>query len=176
VTQPPTVGRWVVDDAAIDAMRVDLRARIPFDIASLDERERAVLATLDDVAVANGIVRFAADDDPLANHPWLAALESSPFSPPAPDGVPPAEVRELVKRNLVVERDGIYFAPAAVDAAGRVVAVLLTATPDGVTVAQVRDALGTSRKYLLPLLAVLDGSGITRRRGDLRIGGPRLPS
>jgi selenocysteine-specific elongation factor len=175
VAQSPTVGRWVVDDDAVDAMRADLRARIPFDIAALDGRERAVLATLDDVVVANGVVRFAADDDPLAFHPWLAALESSPFAPPAPDDVPPAEVRELVKRNLVVERDGIFFAPAAVDAAARVVAGLLAGAPDGVTVAQVRDALGTSRKYLLPLLAVLDGSGVTRRRGDLRIGGPRLP-
>ncbi|MEA3056658.1 MAG: selenocysteine-specific elongation factor, partial [Actinomycetota bacterium] len=175
VPQSPTVGRWVVDDAAVDAMRADVRARVPFDIAALDERERAVLATLDDVVVANGVVRFAADEDPLAGHPWLRALEASPFSPPGPDGVAPAEVRELVRRNLVVERDGIYFAPAAVDAAASVVARLLAGAPDGVTVAQIRDALGTSRKYLLPLLAVLDGSGVTRRRGDLRIGGPRLP-
>jgi selenocysteine-specific elongation factor len=43
-----------------------------------------------------------------------------------------------------------------------------------VTVAQIRDALGTSRKFLLPLLALLDGRGITRRRGDVRIAGPRL--
>jgi hypothetical protein len=28
---------------------------------------------------------------------------------------------------------------------------------------------------VLPLLALLDGSGVTRRRGDVRIGGPRLP-
>ncbi len=42
--------------------------------------------------------------------------------------------------------------------------------------AQIRDALGTTRKYLLPLLAHLDASGYTRRRGDLRIPGPRLPT
>jgi Elongation factor SelB, winged helix len=28
----------------------------------------------------------------------------------------------------------------------------------------------------VPLLAELDARGITRRRGDLRIAGPRLPS
>ena len=44
------------------------------------------------------------------------------------------------------------------------------------TVAQVRDALGTTRKHALPLLAELDGRGITRRRGDVRIAGPKLPS
>ena len=42
--------------------------------------------------------------------------------------------------------------------------------------AQVRDALGTTRKHALPLLAHLDATGVTRRRGDVRIGGPRLPA
>ena len=36
------------------------------------------------------------------------------------------------------------------------------------------NALGTSRKFLLPLLGILDATGVTRRREDLRIGGPRL--
>ena len=31
------------------------------------------------------------------------------------------------------------------------------------------------RKYVLPLLAHLDQTGMTRRRGDYRIAGPRLP-
>ena len=87
-----------------------------------------------------------------------------------------AEARALARRGLVVERDGCWFAAAAVDDAARVVAGLLAASPDGVTVSAVRDALGTTRKYLLPLLAHLDASGVTRRRGDVRIGGPRLPS
>jgi hypothetical protein len=39
----------------------------------------------------------------------------------------------------------------------------------------VRDGLGTTRKHALPLLAHFDATGVTRRRGDLRIGGPRLP-
>jgi selenocysteine-specific elongation factor len=86
------------------------------------------------------------------------------------------ELRELTRRGLAVERDGVWFAAAAVDDAARVVAKLLAGAPDGVTVAEVRDALGTSRKYLLPLLGHLDATGVTRRRGDLRVPGPRLPS
>jgi selenocysteine-specific elongation factor len=86
------------------------------------------------------------------------------------------ELRELARRGVVVERDGRWFAASAVEEAGRVVAKLLAAAPDGVTVAEVRDALGTSRKYLLPLLGHLDATGVTRRRGDLRVAGPRLPS
>jgi selenocysteine-specific elongation factor len=70
----------------------------------------------------------------------------------------------------------MHFAPAAVDAAARAVAQLLATSPDGVTASDIRQALGTTRKYLLPLLALLDTSGMTRRRGDLRIAGPRLPA
>ena len=76
----------------------------------------------------------------------------------------------------MVAQDGCYFAPSALDAAARRVAELLAANPEGVTVAQIREALGTTRKYALPLLARLDADGVTRRRGDLRIGGPRLPA
>ena len=86
------------------------------------------------------------------------------------------ELRELVRRGLVVERDGCYFAATAIDAAARVIASLLATTPGGVTVAQVRDALGTTRKHALPLLAHLDATGVTRRRDDVRIAGPRLPT
>jgi selenocysteine-specific elongation factor len=38
-----------------------------------------------------------------------------------------------------------------------------------VTVAQVRDAFNTSRKYALSLLEYTDSQGITRRVGDERI-------
>ncbi|MBV9664695.1 MAG: SelB C-terminal domain-containing protein, partial [Actinobacteria bacterium] len=87
-----------------------------------------------------------------------------------------ADVRELIKRGLVVERDGSYFAATAIDDAARTVARLLHTQPEGVTVAAIRDALDTSRKHVLPLLSHLDATGVTRRRGDLRVGGPRLPA
>jgi selenocysteine-specific elongation factor len=172
----PTIGRWVVDADVVEAMRADLvaRAEVGIDVATLDERERAVLGTIDEITVERGRARLTGTDDPLADHPWLLALAASPFAPPPPDGVDRALVRLAVERGLVVERDGMHFAASAVESARQAVAQLLADTPDGVTVAEIRDALGTSRKYLLPLLGVLDGSGVTRRRGDLRIAGPRL--
>jgi selenocysteine-specific elongation factor len=42
-----------------------------------------------------------------------------------------------------------------------------------VTVADARDVLGSTRKYVLPILNRLDSEGVTRRRGDERIAGPR---
>ena len=179
----PTVGRWVVDPAALDIARTAARDAVAaagplgLDLAALDERHRAALATVDDVVVVAGRARLAeADDDPLAGHPFVTALEAAPFSPPDADGVDRAELRELVRRGLVVERDGVWFAPSAVEAAAATVASLLAANPDGVTVSMVREALGSTRKHTLPLLAHLDATGVTRRRGDVRIGGPRLPA
>jgi selenocysteine-specific elongation factor len=55
------------------------------------------------------------------------------------------------------------------------VARLLAVEPGGITIGQVRETLGTTRKWAVPLLAHLDATGVTRRRGDLRIAGPRLP-
>jgi selenocysteine-specific elongation factor len=41
--------------------------------------------------------------------------------------------------------------------------------PPGMTVSSFREALGTSRKYALPILEHFDATGLTRRRGDLRV-------
>jgi selenocysteine-specific elongation factor len=178
----PNVGRWVVAPAALEAALAELRAAVEgagplgVDRAGLTDRQRAVLPMLEGVVVEGGRVRPEAVGDPLAGHPYVAALETSPFSPPEPAGVNRAELAELVRRGLVVEREGVYFAPSAVDAAASRLAQLLAEHPEGVTVAQVRDALGTTRKHALPLLNHFDATGVTRRRGDMRIGGPRLPA
>ena len=178
----PTVGRWVVAPAALEAALAELSAAVEgagplgVDRAGLTDRQRAVLPMLEGVVLEGGRVRLEAVGDPLAGHPYVAALEAGGFSPPEPVGVDRAELAELVRRGLVVARDGVYFAPSTLDAAARRVAALLIDNPDGVTVAQVRDALGTTRRHALPLLAHFDATGVTRRRGDLRIGGPRLPA
>jgi selenocysteine-specific elongation factor len=184
------VGSWVVAPAALSAARnavveaVEASGPLGLDLATLDPRRRAALLTLGDKVVVEsgrawpvGAAAAAAAERVLGDHPWLASLRAAKWAPegPAAAGVEPKVARELVRRGLVVERDGTYFAAEAVDDAARVVARLLAATPDGVTVATVRDALGATRKHVLPLLAQLDATGVTRRRGDVRIAGPRLP-
>lgn len=178
----PTVGRWVVAPGAAEALTATVAAKVAdagdlgLDVATLGERERAVLASLPDLDVAGGRVRARAHADPLADHPVLAALEAGGCSPPAPEGVDRATLRELVRRGVVVELDGLLFAPSAVDRAARAAAALLARSPDGFTMSELRDELGVTRKHALPLANELDARGITRRRGDLRIAGPRLPA
>ena len=43
------------------------------------------------------------------------------------------------------------------------------AAPSGLTVAEIRDLLGTTRKYAVPLCEYLDRAGVTSREGDLRV-------
>ena len=176
-----TLGDWVTTPealaATVDAVvaRVDEAGVAGVDLAAFDERERAAIESSDDVVVETGLVLPADAVDPYVDHPFLAALLEGGFAPPSPDGVDRNDIRELTRRGHIVQRDGVVFHAATIDAAARVAADLLAATPGGFTVAAFRDATGASRKFVLPLVSELDSRGITRRRDDVRIAGPRLP-
>ncbi|MFN8021461.1 MAG: selenocysteine-specific translation elongation factor [Acidimicrobiales bacterium] len=178
----PSVARWVVSPAARAATEASVRERIAaagalgLDLATLDERERALVGTFDDVRVDGTRLLPIEAVDPLADHPVIELLRQGGAAPPEPTGIDRAGLRELIRRGVLVERDGIVFHVDAIDGAARTAARLLAGHPDGITVAQLRDELGISRKYALPLVNELDARGVTRRRGDLRIGGPRLPA
>ena len=182
VQRQPDLGPWVVAPEArhhaaerIAALVVDA-GPLGLAPASLSEPDRLVLASLvgHGVEMVDGRARPSEAADPLADHPYLAALRATPFMPPPPDGVDRAELRASVQRGLVVERDGVWFAASAVQQAIDVVARQRDEHPEGFTVSQAREALGTTRKWAVPLLSLLDASGATRRRGDVRIAGPRL--
>ena len=178
----PTIGRWVTSPESIVAvadavrLRVSSAGPIGLDMASLDDRERAVIETLPELGVVDGRLRSIDAVDPLDGHPFLDALREAGFSPPSPADVDRVDLRELVRRGDVVHRDGVYFHRDAIAAAARVAEELLRASPEGFTMGEFRDAAGTTRKFAVPLLEELDARGATRRRGDLRIAGPRLPA
>jgi selenocysteine-specific elongation factor len=141
------------------------------------ERARLVVEAEDALTLERGPVRHAsrqarASDDPEAQR-FLAALEAAPFAPPsaADAGVATAIARALVREGLAVDLDGVVFATSALDRARELVVAALEQR-GALTVADARDVLGSTRKYVLPLLNRLDGEGVTRRRGDERIAGP----
>jgi len=177
----PSLGRWVAAPGAVAVLVESVLAQIAeagplgLDVATLDERSRLALAVAPGVVVVAGRARPEGAADALAGHPFIARLDAGGCAPPGPEGVDRSELRELVRRGLVVECDGSFFAPSALDTAARAAARLLAADNNGFTVGAFRDEVGTTRKYAVPLLAELDRRGVTRRRGDLRIAGSRLP-
>ena len=139
---------------------------------------RAALVDEPRVVVEQDVVRAAGHEsvteDPAARA-VVDALTAHPFAPPEPAtvGASPALVRALVRSGTLVELDGIYFARVAYEQVVRLVSREVVAR-GSLTVSDVRDLLGSSRKYVVPLLTKLDADGITRRRGDVRIPGARV--
>ena len=182
VATQPVLGDWVAPPSVVAAAEQEVRSLIDqagpvgLDVALLNEIERLVVASLDGIDVLEGRARPLDQEDVFVNHPLVDQLETNPFSPAQPDGLSSDEIRGLIQRGTVIQNDGVLFAASAIDSAATVVAQLLEEKPDGVTVAEIRDALGTTRKFALPICAVLDSTGVTRRREDLRIAGPRLPA
>lgn len=152
-------------DLAVLASRLDL------DVPRL----RAVLATDERLRVERDVVSTgAASTLPADAQRFLDALRAAPFAPPSPAevGVGADVVRVLVKDGAVVALDGIYFAAEAVEEARRRVSRALDTRP-ALKLSDVRDLLGSTRKFVVPIATRLDSEGITRRRGDERIAGPR---
>ncbi len=123
-------------------------------------------------AVGDTIADSPLDD--LAARVLLDKLNAAPFAPPAPADVDasPALVRALVRAGALVDIDGVIFTASALEEARRRVAQAVVERGE-LTVADVRDLLGSTRKYVLPIVNRMDADGVTRRRGDLRIPGPR---
>ena len=111
--------------------------------------------------------------DPAARA-LVAALAATPFAPPSPRelGADPALVRALTRSGELVEIGGVCFTADAADAAVRMIAGAVLDRGE-LSVADARDLLGTTRKYVLPLLERADRAGVTRRRGETRVPGPR---
>jgi len=181
VTTQPVLGHWVASVTVLAALEEEVRSLVEqagpvgLDMALLDDRQRLAVSNLQDLEVFEGRARSVDQEDIFVNHPIVDLLEAEPFSPTQPPDPSGEEIRGLLQRGLLVQNDGVLFAASSIHKAAIVVAHLLQGKPEGVTVAEIRDALGTTRKFALPICAVLDNTGVTRRRDDLRIAGPRLP-
>ncbi|MGH2753722.1 MAG: SelB C-terminal domain-containing protein, partial [Actinomycetota bacterium] len=103
----------------------------------------------------------------------VARIEGS-FAPPLAKELDAD--RELI-RSLLQSGDliriGDFYLSAAQGAALRSKVRERIETDGPQTVAQIRDLLGTTRKYAVPICEWLDATGATRRQGDVRALGPR---
>jgi selenocysteine-specific elongation factor len=158
----------------------ELRSRtgIPADVFSevlgLLADEGRIVERGGEVAVATHKQLLSSDQESVIG-PFLAELESQPFNPPAladllrRHALTPALLQYLVADGRIVRvNEDTVFARSAYDEAVRLLRAHLTAHRT-LTVAGARDLLGSSRRYVLPLLEWMDAQKITRRVGDDRM-------
>jgi selenocysteine-specific elongation factor len=159
--------------------REELRSRLRFPANSfpavlsslvgegrLEERDGAIAAPAHRVAVESA-------DGPAAR--LLEVLGDQPFTPPSLQeamkqaGAGPEVVRALVQRGDMVRlSEDIAFTKDAYSQALVAVKDLIAMT-GSVTVGQLRDRIGASRRPVLALLEHLDAEKVTRRVGDQRV-------
>ncbi len=92
-----------------------------------------------------------------------------------PDSLADA-VGALRERDRVVELAGGGVIHVDALAEAREAIVRLLRERDAISVADVREALGLSRRHVIPLLERLDEERVTARRGNERARGPAFPS
>jgi selenocysteine-specific elongation factor len=99
---------------------------------------------------------------------FLRSLTENPFSPPS-DKVPePDLLALLIDKGQVVKAGDVVFSTEAYNKMVRSVVDYIK-SHGKVTLAEVRDLLKTSRRYVQSLLEYMDEKKITRRVGDDRV-------
>jgi len=103
----------------------------------------------------------------------LADFRANPYSPPSLQQIEELLGGEVLQyliedgRLVKVSEDVLFASDTFAEIERRLVAYLKE--NQSVTVAQVRDLLGTSRKYALGLMEEMDRRRVTKRLGDMRV-------
>jgi len=100
---------------------------------------------------------------------FVASLATSPYSPPV-DRLPPPDLLAVLSErgDVVPVAEGVVFSRQAFDDMRERITAHLRQN-ETITLAQVRDLFGTSRKYAQAILEYLDETRVTRRVGDERV-------
>ena len=176
----PMFNNWIVTPQELDKTIAHIKSVMAtkdpngVDLASFTEQHRAVISTLTTLSITDGRVRVAGVHDALLEHPIIERLAREACASNPPTDISPPELRRLAKAGLLFEREGEWFHITALETAQQTAQRLLAVSAEGFTMSQFREALGVTRKHAVPLASELDARGMTRRRGDLRIAGPKL--
>jgi selenocysteine-specific elongation factor len=158
--------------------REELRSRLGLSSAAFSAVARG-LADDGRVVERNGSLASPAHDVEVTTESGPAAelvklLDATPFAPPSlgeamkQAGATEELVRALARRGDIVQvGDDVAFTRQAYESAVALTRELIAAN-GSVTVAQLRDRMGASRRPVLALLEHLDAERVTRRVGDAR--------
>jgi selenocysteine-specific elongation factor len=165
-----TAPRTVADQAVIAA---GCPTGVVDDVLAWAERAGVIVREAAEVRLPTHRVALDADQQRIRDR-LLAALDATPFAPPALSsaaaaaGASPALVGEMEAAGLLVRLDhDLAMTATAVERAADLLRTV--AQREGpLTASRARQVLDTSRKYAVPLLEELDRRGVTRRLGDTR--------
>ena len=159
--------------------REELRSRLavpPASFASVVQgllQDGLVVESDGAIAVPGHHVEVHAGDG--AASALVQLLSKQPFAPPSlseavqQTGATSEVIRALAQRGEIVRlSDDIAFTKDAFEAAVAMVREIISST-GSITVAQLRDRMGASRRPVLALLEHLDAQHVTRRVGDARV-------
>lgn len=146
---------------------------------------RGLVATTDEHVVPRSHAALLSPEDEALLGAILTEFEAGGFSPPTVATLrcrTPQNARRVdelirlatVRGRLVRIAEGIWLPERRWQELVERVCLALRER-GGLTVAQIRDLLHSSRRFVVPIVESLDAAGITRRSGDLRMLGPNAP-
>ncbi len=114
-------------------------------------------------------VRVVSESQQREIDAYMGVLASDPYSPPTDRPIDPELLALLVEDGRVTKvSDSVVFDSSAYEEMVEAIRARIGEAGE-VTVADVRDMFGGSRKYSLALMDYLDQQRITRRVGDARV-------
>jgi selenocysteine-specific elongation factor len=132
------------------------------------EAESVVRSEKDKVRLAAHAVRLSPEQQRAVDR-IEAEFRAAGAAPPSPED-PEDELFQLLvaDRRLIRVKEGLYFhAEALKEVEDKLVALLREKQQIGP--ADIKDLLGISRKYAIPLLEYFDGQRVTQRVGERRV-------
>ena len=99
---------------------------------------------------------------------YLASLRAAPYAPPAAERPAPEMLEYLLATGAIMRAGDVLF---LADAYGEMASAITARLREKgtITLAEVRDMFGTSRRYAQALLEHLDAERVTKRVGDARV-------
>ena len=170
------VGKWHEDHPLERGLpRETLRGDLRLGAREFD----ALLEHIDGLEEDGAVIRLASfsvtldETEDEIRKELLDKLEAAGFMPPssAELGASPQLLRALVTAQELVDIGGFYLTADQARRAQKTVRAEIEKRGP-LTVAEIRDLLGTTRKYAVPLCEWLDRTGATVRKGDVRLLGP----
>lgn len=152
------------------AKRLDLSAGVMDDLLSVHQ---GLIGDGPLVRVRSHAVEMTPEDERIRAD-VIARLDAARFAPPQASelGAGQALIRALQDSGDLVRIEDFCLTSSLVTQMQELVTSAIVER-GGLTVAQIRDLLGTTRRYALPLCGWLDQMGVTRRIGDVRVLGPK---